>query len=248
MENNEVNYTIALLIDADNISYKYINYLLTKLNSFGRVTIKRIYGDFSDQQKSPWKETATQLGLKPVQQYTYNSGKNNADSALIIEAMDILHSHGVNAFCLATSDSDFTSLSMRLKEDNMFIIGAGEDKTPNSFITTCDRFIILGEQNDVNKKASKNTKNTKKSPTKKQALPLVKAIGLTINEIISTRQENDEFVKFSTVMADLYKTYPQFDSNQYNFKNKKDFCESLGFIVKKDSTGALVINKPPYEG
>lgn len=245
MENNEFNFTIALLIDADNISYKYIGNLLTKLNSFGRVTIKRIYGDFSKVDKSKWKETATGLGLKPVQQYTYNSGKNNADSALIIDAMDILHSHSVNAFCLATSDSDFTSLSMRLKEDGMFIIGAGEEKTPNSFITTCERFIILGEP-----AKAQPVKETVESPVKKtgskskKSLPTLTEIKLTLLEIINTRQENDEFVKFSTVISDLYKTYPQFDPSQYGFKTKQKFCESVGLQVKKDSTGALTINRP----
>lgn len=245
MANTEFNFTIALLIDADNISYKYIGNLLTKLNSFGRVTIKRFYGDFSKEEKAKWKEVATDLGLKPVQQYTYNSGKNNADSGLIIDAMDLLHSHSINAFCLATSDSDFTSLSIRLKEDGMFIIGAGEDKTPRSFITTCDRFITLGEPTkQVENKPAAATAAKKAKPKKTPSLPTPDEIKKTILEIIANRQDNDEFVKFSTVIGDLYKTYPQFDSNQYGFKSKQLFCESLGLTVKKDATGALTINRP----
>lgn len=139
----EKNYTIALLIDSDNVSPKYLSVLMKELIALGRVTYKRMYGDFTSPQKNGWRDLVNQFSVIPVQQYTYTSGKNVTDSKMIIDAMDILYTGNVDAFCIMSSDSDFTGLAKRLKESNMFVIGAGESKTPASFINACDRFFKL---------------------------------------------------------------------------------------------------------
>ncbi len=149
------NYTIALLIDSDNVSSKYLNALMKELIALGRVTYKRMYGDFTTPTKSGWRDLVNQFSIMPVQQYSYTTGKNVTDSKMIIDAMDILYTGNVDAFCLMSSDSDFTGLAKRLKESNMFVIGAGENKTPGSFINACDRFFKLDSLTKQGRKAEK---------------------------------------------------------------------------------------------
>ncbi|MDR3293738.1 MAG: NYN domain-containing protein [Clostridiales bacterium] len=135
--------TIALLIDSDNISQKYFEILTDELNKFGNVTYKRIYGDFTSKNASGWRPLLLQYAISPIQQYTYTTGKNSTDSAMIIDAMDIMYKGKVNCICIATSDSDFTRLATRFKEENYIVIGAGEQKTPQSFRSACDRFLLM---------------------------------------------------------------------------------------------------------
>lgn len=167
----EKNYTIALLIDTENVSARYLDALMKELIVLGRVTYKRMYGDFTASQTSGWKNIVNQFSIMPVQQYTYTTGKNVTDSKMIIDAMDILYTGNVDAFCLMSSDSDFTGLAKRLKESNMFVIGAGESKTPGSFINACDRFFKLDGLVKNNRSSSKEQtkeKEEKESSKKKQ--------------------------------------------------------------------------------
>ena len=134
---------IALLIDSENISSKYMKIIMDELNQYGKVTYKRVYGDFTCKERHGWRDLFLTFGLSPVQQYTYTKGKNATDTAMIIDAMDILYSGNVECFCLATSDSDFTRLAVRFNEAGMFVIGAGEKKTPKAFVSVCDRFFLV---------------------------------------------------------------------------------------------------------
>lgn len=165
---DEKNYTIALLIDTENVSAKYLTCLMQELIALGRVTYKRMYGDFTSNPKSGWRELVNQFSIMPVQQYSYTTGKNVTDSKMIIDAMDILYTGNVDAFCIMSSDSDFTGLAKRLKESNMFVIGAGESKTPGSFINACDRFFkldsLLKRKKDVAVK-EENPKKIKSAPS-----------------------------------------------------------------------------------
>ena len=133
----------ALLIDSDNISANYIKIILDELAKYGTVTYKRIYGDWTRSNATKWKDVLLANSINPVQQYSYTSGKNATDSAMIIDAMDILYSGHVNGFCLASSDSDFTRLAMRLRESGMYVIGMGERKTPEPFRSACEKFVLL---------------------------------------------------------------------------------------------------------
>ena len=133
----------ALLIDSDNISADYIKIILDELSKYGTVTYKRIYGDWTRSNSSKWKDVLLANSINPVQQYSYTTGKNATDSAMIIDAMDILYSGHVSGFCLASSDSDFTRLAMRLRESGMYVIGMGERKTPEPFRSACEKFVLL---------------------------------------------------------------------------------------------------------
>ena len=128
MEQNDRRF--AVLIDADNVSPKYIKYILDEVSDQGIATYKRIYGDWTDNEKRSWKNVLLDWSVNPIQQYSYTTGKNATDSAMIIDAMDILYSGNVDGFCLVSSDSDFTKLAQRLRESGMFVMGIGEQKTP----------------------------------------------------------------------------------------------------------------------
>lgn len=133
----------AVLIDADNVSAKYIKYILDEISNYGITTYKRIYGDWTKTNTSSWKEVLLENSVTPIQQYGYTVGKNATDSAMIIDAMDILYSGNVEGFCIVSSDSDFTKLSSRLRESGMLVVGMGEKKTPKPFIASCNQFKYL---------------------------------------------------------------------------------------------------------
>lgn len=135
--------TYALLIDAENVSSKYIKIILDELSNYGIVTYRRIYGDWTNPANSAWKDTLLSHSVNPVQQYSYTSGKNASDSAMIIDAMDILYTGNVGGFCLVSSDSDFTRLASRLRESGKHVVGMGESKTPSAFISACNQFKYL---------------------------------------------------------------------------------------------------------
>lgn len=150
----------AILIDGDNINNKYIKIIIDEVAKEGTITYKRIYGDWTAPNLSPWKEVLLEFSINPIQQYVYRKGKNATDSAMIIDAMDILYTGNVDGFCLVSSDSDFTKLAARLKESWKIVIGMGEKKTPKPFVSACSMFkyidILLGDKNtekdDCNKK------------------------------------------------------------------------------------------------
>ncbi|MBP1924344.1 uncharacterized LabA/DUF88 family protein [Sedimentibacter acidaminivorans] len=133
----------AVLIDADNVSAKYIKYILDEISNYGITTYKRIYGDWTKTNTSSWKDVLLENSVTPIQQYGYTVGKNATDSAMIIDAMDILYSGNVEGFCIVSSDSDFTKLSSRLRESGMIVVGMGEKKTPKPFIASCNQFKYL---------------------------------------------------------------------------------------------------------
>ncbi len=158
---------LAVLIDADNIPYSNIKGMLDEIAKLGIPTIKRIYGDWTKPTVSGWKPALLKHAITPIQQYSYTTGKNATDSAMIIDAMDILHSQKVDGFCLVSSDSDFTRLAIRLRESGMLVIGIGEKKTPNPFIVACDKFIyieIIGAT-ETKPISTTKTKNVNLSPT-----------------------------------------------------------------------------------
>ena len=134
---------LAVLIDGDNIPSKYVREMMEEIAKYGNPTIKRIYGDWTKPQLNKWKEVLLQNAISPIQQYAYTTGKNATDSAMIIDAMDILYTGDVTGFCLVSSDSDFTKLAMRLREAGMKVFGLGEKKTPDPFIVACDKFIYI---------------------------------------------------------------------------------------------------------
>lgn len=165
---------IALLIDAENVSPKYINVILDELSTYGTPAYKRIYGDWTSPEMASWKKLLLETNLTPIQQFNYTQGKNASDSSMIIDAMDILYSKNCDGFCIVSSDSDFTRLASRLRESRMFVIGMGERKTPVSFKAACDTFKYLdvlakAKQENDDGAAAKANKNAKPKPAKKPA-------------------------------------------------------------------------------
>lgn len=168
----------AVLIDADNVAARYIKIILDEISNEGEVTYKRIYGDWTKPALAPWKQVLLEHSVTPIQQYSYTTGKNATDSAMIIDAMDILYSGRVEGFCLVTSDSDFTRLASRLRESGMLVVGMGEQKTPKAFVSACNKFkyldILAGgakqsKQSKAEKNKAKAEKDAKNSKDKKEA-------------------------------------------------------------------------------
>ena len=142
-DRNDRELRLAVLIDADNVSHAHVKPMLDEIARYGIPTNKRIYGDWTKPQLGGWKNVLLDNAITPVQQYGYTTGKNSTDSAMIIDAMDLLYSKNVDGFCLVSSDSDFTRLAIRLRESGMKVIGIGEKKTPSAFIAACEKFIYL---------------------------------------------------------------------------------------------------------
>lgn len=160
--------TIALLIDGDNAQPKRIGAIIEELSKQGTITIRRIYGDWTTTGMTGWKELLNANAIQPVQQFAYTKGKNSTDSALIIDAMDILHGDRVDAFCIVSSDSDYTRLATRLREGGLYVIGIGEKKTPVAFVKGCDRFIYV-ENLDVTEPAQEQLAAPSATPTGQRA-------------------------------------------------------------------------------
>lgn len=162
---------LAVLIDADNVPYSNVKGMMEEITKFGTPTTKRIYADWTKPNSNGWKAVLLEHAITPIQQYSYTVGKNSSDSALIIDAMDLLYSGKLDGFCIVSSDSDFTRLAIRLRESGMKVIGIGEKKTPNSFIVACDRFIYIEVLDGaIQKKKPKTTATADaKKPVEKPA-------------------------------------------------------------------------------
>lgn len=213
---NKTDLMLAVLIDADNVPYSNIKGMLDEIAKFGNPTIKRIYGDWTKPTVSGWKQPLLEHAITPVQQYSYTTGKNATDSAMIIDAMDILHSEKVGGFCLVSSDSDFTRLAIRLRESGMFVLGIGERKTPNPFIVACDKFIyieILENEEALQRAASVDTSKNEKinvEPVNKKLIQLLKN---TIRDVA----DDDGWAYLGEVGNLIMKKRPDFDPRNYGF-------------------------------
>ena len=194
----------ALLIDADNVSAKYIKPILTELSKYGIITYKRIYGDWTSTQHSSWKDELLTNSITPIQQFSYTQGKNSTDSAMIIDAMDILYTNDVDGFCIVSSDSDFTRLVSRLRESGKMVIGMGENKTPEPFRKACDKFTILENlMSEQNPGTTKNeTSHDKRSKEK---------IEDAIIKMIIENQDINKPTGLGEVGSRLVSLYPDFD-------------------------------------
>ena len=221
----------AVLIDADNVSGKYIKLILDEVSNDGIATYKRIYGDWTKPSLASWKNVLLDYSVVPVQQYSYTTGKNATDSAMIIDAMDILYSGHVDGFCLVSSDSDFTRLASRLRESGMTVIGMGESKTPNAFIAACHKFKYL----DV--LSAPQTEGEKPAPIEKTAASL-KTIRRAVLTIVRENSDEEGWAFISDVGNVLIKRYPDFDVRNYGFAKFTPFIKSMGVFESRTVIGA----------
>ncbi|MEF9839566.1 MAG: NYN domain-containing protein [Lachnospiraceae bacterium] len=241
----------ALLIDADNVSAKYIQPIINELSQYGNVTYKRIYGDWTNTQNSSWKNELLKNSISPIQQFSYTYGKNATDSAMIIDAMDILYTNKVDGFCIVSSDSDFTKLASRLRETGLTVIGMGEEKTPAPFRKACDIFTgleLLVEENGMAKEEVKEIPvnfNRKGSvaeviePTEESTIIDKKIIEEAIVKFITENQNSDKETSLGEVGSRLVKLYPDFDVRSYGYSLLSKFLEEFPKI-KTIKRGNLV--------
>ncbi len=210
----------AVLIDAENVSAKYIKPILDELSNDGIITYKRIYGDWTNPTQCSWKSVLLNHSITPIQQYCYTQGKNSTDSAMIIDAMDILYSGNVDGFCIVSSDSDFTRLAVRLRESGKLVIGMGETKTPNPFIQACNSFKYLEV---ISSNTLENTKQIENEPVILTKDMIRDAICMIIDEI----SDEDGWASLSEIGNILIKRYPNFDYRHFNYPKLRPFVESL---------------------
>ena len=252
----------ALLIDADNVSAKYIKPILDELSKYGNVTYKRIYGDWTSTYNSSWKEVLLQNSITPIQQFSYTHGKNATDSAMIIDAMDMLYTSELEGFCLVSSDSDFTKLASRLRESGRMVIGMGESKTPAPFRKACDIFTeleLLLEDNTLGntvianpavkgeKQAANAAAANGNSENKSSRKASVNAVGKNqieeaVVKIITENQNNDKETGLGEVGSRLVKLYPDFDVRRYGYSLLSKFLETFPKLkLKQDGTQVTVM-------
>lgn len=227
----------AVLIDSDNISARYIDCILDEMTRHGVVTYRRIYGDFTSNQMHRWRSELAERCITPIQQFQNTTGKNATDSALIIDAMDILYTGNVEGFCIVSSDGDFTRLASRLRESGMEVIGMGEGKTPKSFKAACSVFtnIELLVEGDSEKTTSKQEK---KNVVKK------KKIADAIVEIITTNENNGKDTGLGEIGSALVKKYSDFDVRNYGYSSLSRFIEDIdNFELRRNNTSISVILK-----
>lgn len=235
----------AMLIDADNVSAKYIKPILDELSKYGNVTYKRIYGDWTSTYNSSWKEELLQNSITPIQQFSYTHGKNATDSAMIIDAMDMLYTSDLEGFCLVSSDSDFTKLASRLRESGKTVIGMGEDKTPAPFRKACDIFTVLElllEDNTIDKE-EKNIVHAASKENRKSHTDVVSKneIEEAVVKIITENQNNDKETGLGEVGSRLVKLYPDFDVRRYGYSLLSKFLETFSKLnLKQDGTQVTV--------
>jgi len=214
---------IAVLIDGDNIPSAHVKEMMEEIAKYGNPTIKRIYGDWTRPGLNKWKNLLLENAITPIQQYGYTSGKNATDSAMIIDAMDILYSEKVNGFCLVSSDSDFTKLATRLREAGMLVIGIGEKKTPNPFIIACDKFIYIeilrGASEDKVQVQEKDNSNVEKITKREISL---------ITSSIRDLSDDDGWAFLGDVGSLIQKKQPNFDSRNYGYEKLTQLIKSIG--------------------
>lgn len=228
MENDR---RIAVLIDADNVSSKYIKFIFDEIANHGIPTYKRIYGDWTRPNLGAWKEVLLEYSISPIQQYGYTSGKNATDSALIIDAMDILYSKNVDGFCIVSSDSDFTRLAARLRESGMFVLGMGEKKTPRPFIVACEKFKYFESLSNA---ATEQAERMKKHP-QEGTIHDIEELARSIQNIVDEISDEDGWAFLGDVGNILSKRFPDFDTRNYGYKKLTPLVSSLNQYIELDS-------------
>ncbi|MBW1678943.1 MAG: NYN domain-containing protein [Deltaproteobacteria bacterium] len=203
---------LAVLIDADNAQPSIVEGLLSEIAKYGTANVKRIYGDWTVPGLKGWKEVLLQYSIQPIQQFRYTSGKNATDSALIIDAMDLLYTDKFDGFCIVSSDSDFTKLASRIREAGLFVYGFGERKTPEAFVSACDKFIfteVLRSKDDDSETISRKTTSELKQDTKLVNL---------LRNAVEASSDDSGWAHLASVGSNIAKQVPEFDPRNYGYK------------------------------
>lgn len=234
---NDVNNSqqkLVVLIDADNASPSIIYGLMAEIAKYGTAHVKRIYGDWTSPNLKGWKEILLEHALQPIQQFGYTKGKNSTDSAMIIDAMDLLYSGRFDGFCIVSSDSDFTRLASRIREGGLNVYGFGEEKTPKSFISVCDKFIYTEILQNIDENDSENNGVKEKKPQVKQKstneLKMdTRLVNLLRSAVIASMDE-EGWAFLGEVGQHITKQSPEFDARNYGYAKLKDLVKAIGLF------------------
>jgi len=232
MPNSEGQKRLAVLIDADNTRPDIIESLLEEIANYGVATVKRIYGDWTSTHLKGWKEVLLEHAIQPIQQFAYTRGKNATDSAMIIDAMDLLYTETMDGFCVVSSDSDFTRLSARIREAGLIVYGFGEQKTPKAFVGACDRFIFT----EILRQEDEKAEATKKPMTAREMKSDSRLVNLLRN---ATEDSADEtgWANLGTVGQNIANKAPEFDPRNYGFKKLGELVTAIDlFHIDERST------------
>lgn len=247
MKDLDQHKKIAVLIDADNAQLSKIHLILEELSSHGHVVTKRAYGDWSVESLKNWKKVLNELAIQPVQQFAYTKGKNATDASMIIDAMDLLYSRKFDAFALVSSDSDFTKLASRLREDEIYVFGFGENKTPTSFRNACDDFLLTENLSaEVVEEAERDAPPAEKTTPIKSAPEIVRLLRRAWDHV----QDDQGWANLGAAGSFLKRAKSDFDPRTYGAKKFSDLFADLGdyFELKKQPSGAGIKAYRPVGG
>ncbi len=231
------NDRLAVMIDADNAQAAIVQALMAEVARYGLATIKRAYGDWTTPNLAQWKNVLHANAIQPVQQFRYTTGKNATDSALIIDAMDVLHDGVVDGFCLVSSDSDFTRLATRIREAGLVVYGVGARHTPEPFVAACDKFIyteILQQPSDEPNETSKEVKAASPNPgpnAKVASLPKLKPMVLQALDAVA---REDGWATLSSLGSQLSRNHPSFDPRNYEVAKLGDLMRKQSYLEIKE--------------
>lgn len=231
---------LAVLIDADNTSAKIVDGLFEEIAKLGEASVRRIYGDFSNPRSKGWTDVLAKHAIIPQQQFAYTTGKNASDITLVIDAMDLLHSGRFDGFCLVSSDSDFTRLAARIREQGVDVFGFGEHKTPESFRQACRRFVYT-ENLQANGSNSKDASAPKPLQPASAATPIIR-------RVITQMESEDGWVTLGEVGKQLANLASDFDPRTYGFRKLSDLVRKTGaFDIAEQKGGAVRIRRKSVE-
>ncbi len=220
---------LAVLIDADNAQAAIVDGLLGEIAQYGIASVKRIYGDWTDNRLKGWKTALLEHGINPVQQFAYTTGKNATDSALIIDAMDLLYTEKLDGFCIVSSDSDFTRLASRIREAGLKVYGFGEKKTPKAFMSACDKFIYT----EILRKGDDNSESKQKRAVSKTLKPDLRLLN-TLRHAVDDTADEAGWSHLGSVGQNILNKSPEFDPRNYGFKKLRDLLEESQLFEFKD--------------
>ena len=244
---------VAILVDAENISYRYAKLILEEAGNIGAVVCKRIFGDWSENSLSSWRTPIVEYSFNAIQQFQNTKGKNSTDSALIIDAMDLLHDANYQCICIVSSDSDFSKLASRLRESEIFVVGMGEQKTPVSFRSACDKFLYLDVLQKELDKAEAEEKRKQRKEAESSAAPEVesglnrKVVINEINRLLSNESSEDGWMALGELGSKLSQKFPDFDVRNFGFSKLSQFIKNTGkYEIKAEINEANPLSKAYY--
>ena len=228
----EITEKLAVLIDADNTQPSIVDGLLAEIANYGVASVKRIYGDWTSTRLGKWKEVLLQYSIQPMQQFAYTKGKNATDSAMIIDAMDLLYTGNFNGFCIVSSDSDFTKLASRIRESGLLVYGFGEQKTPSPFVSACDKFIyteVLRASTGDSKAIVKKSASELKQDTKLVSL---------LRNAVEASSDESGWAHLGAVGSNIAKQSPEFDARNYGYGKLGELVTATKlFDIEERQTG-----------